>query len=188
MVIPFAPSAEWYASYLRAVASGLSADDAAVRACIAAGVVGKAFSRTLITGPQGPVRLTVPVDGGAGVLKRMGGGDGMLLPSPLLSDHGKWRREHLGAWNAAYGRTPYFPHLFPELESVYNSSEGESLAGFSLRLHRVAMRWRGSPFIDDENRVRLRGVMMEYETKVNSSVSIFDALFRLGRNTLFALL
>ena len=85
MVIPFAPSAEWYASYLRAVASGLSADDAAVRACIAAGVVGKAFSRTLITGPQGPVRLTVPVDGGAGVLKRMGGGDGMLLPSPLLS-------------------------------------------------------------------------------------------------------
>ncbi len=46
-MIPFAPSAEWYASYLRAVASGLSADDAAVRACTAAGVAGKAFPEPL---------------------------------------------------------------------------------------------------------------------------------------------
>ncbi len=40
---------------------------------------------------------------------------------------------------------PIFPASLPELESVYNSSEGVSLAGFSLRLHRIVMRWLGSP-------------------------------------------
>lgn len=188
MVIPFAPSAGWYACYFRAVALGLTADEAAARACVETEVMGKAFARSVITGPQGPERLSVPVDGGAGVLKRLGGALGASLPSPLLSDHGKWRREHLGAWNAAYGRTPYFQHLFPELESVYAASGRESLDGFNRRLHAIALRWLGSTACAVENRERLRGVIREYETKVNSSVSIFDALFRLGRNTIFALL
>lgn len=188
MVIPFAPPAGWYACYFRAVASGMAADEAAARACAVAGVSGKAFARSVITGPQGPERLSVPVEGGAGVLKRLGDARSASLPSPLLSDHGKWRREHLGAWNAAYGRTPYFPHLFPELESVYEASEGESLDGFNRRLHAIVLRWLDSTACAVEHCERLRGVIREYETKVNSSVSIFDALFRLGRNTIFALL
>ena len=91
------------------------------------------------------MRLTVPVDGGAGVLKRMVGGDGDCSPPLFFLTTAKWRREHLGAWDTAYGRTPIFPASLPGTGSVYNSSEGGSLAGFSLRLHRIVMRWLGSP-------------------------------------------
>lgn len=73
------------------------------------------YTRTIIESNsfEGMV-LTVPVAGGSSAAKR-------LKPSQLeISDHGDWTRIHLGAIEAAYGREPYFQHLFPEIASAIN--------------------------------------------------------------------
>ena len=73
---------------------------------------GKECARCMV---QGDMFLSVPVQGGASCLK----GRHVDVRSLLISDHGKWRQEHLGTWNAIYGKTPFFDHLFPEIKQVY---------------------------------------------------------------------
>lgn len=130
MVTPFGVTAEWVGVYLHSLRDGLGDEEARSAANHRCGVSGKLFARCAIaTGV-----LTVPVEGGGSVLKRRGA-------DPVLSEHGKWRREHLGAWNAAYGRTPYYAHLMPEIEAVYADSEGLRMEDFNSRLLRVALGW-----------------------------------------------
>ncbi len=71
------------------------------------------YTRTLIesNSHEGMV-LTVPVVGGSSAVKR-------LKPEQLeISGHGDWPRIHLGAIEAAYGREPYFLHLFPDIATI----------------------------------------------------------------------
>ena len=158
MVTPFGVPARWLASYLQGAAPDIE---------------GKQRARCLIKGGM----LTVPVAGGASVLKRRGA-------DPLLSDHGKWRREHLGAWQAAYGRTPYFEHLMPEIADVYAASVGMRLEEFNGRLLGIALRWLDEGSGADIE--RLQGVREEICAKIQPELSVFDALFRLGKAAVFA--
>lgn len=164
MKTPFAPSARWIVER--------------------SGARGKDFARTRIEGGM----LGVPVEGGAQVLKRYGA-------EPLLSEHGKWRREHLGAWQAAYGRTPYFIHLMPEIEAVYRESELETLTleEFNERLLRVAERWLqwdekvivpGAP--SGHTEPDFKAIAERLRGKIRWDHSIFEALFRFGKETRLA--
>lgn len=151
-------------------------------------VCGKEWARCLV---QGDLFLSVPVQGGASCLK----GRHVDVGSLLISDHGKWRQEHLGTWNAIYGKTPFFDHLFPEIKQVYTSYSNGTLGAFNSKLFELAMR-----FLDmrnlatDINEMQnsrpelIKQLRVEYETKVNLNYSIFDALFRLGRNTIWVLI
>ncbi len=143
----------------------------------------KALRRTLIKENR---LLSIPVEGGKNAL--------FIEEEPLLSEHGRWREVHLGAWNAAYGKTPYFPYLFPQMESVYRNMDIRLLADFNGELVKVAWQWlEPEVLLPDLERLRiahpLRFVELtkEFETKVNYNYSIFDALFRLGKDTVFAL-
>lgn len=137
--------------------------------------IGKETARCLIaTG-----RLTIPVEGGASVLKRKDA-------DPVLSEHGKWRREHLGAWSAAYGRTPFYAHLMPQIEKIYLNSESLTLDHFNRRLLEVACRWLDSRALEASG-CTIEAVRKEIRTKVDPQLSIFDAIFRLGKETVFAL-
>lgn len=171
MVTPFCPTARWVSAYMTARLGGAGETDARLQADRIESVEGKAFAHCQL--PE--MRLSVPVTGGASVLKRH-------TAEPVLSEHGKWRREHLGAWNAAYGRTPFFIHLMPQIAAVYNHSEGITLERFNSELLQVALSW-----IDGEE-LTLRGepydeVRKELKQKIDDSLSIFDAIFRLGRET-----
>lgn len=117
--------------------------------------------------------------GGASVLKRRGA-------DPVLSEHGKWRREHLGAWNAAYGRTPFFPYLMPQIEEVYRRSEGMTLGEFTAALLDVAVSWIEPEVLRADGEM-IQAVRTETDVKVDRSLSIFDAIFRLGKESAFAL-
>lgn len=135
------------------------------------------------------ILLSVPLVGGASVSKRLrAGSDATDL---RLSDHGKWRREHLGAFSAIYGRTPYFIHLFPGLERIYHDSESDdSFLAFAEALRKLTESWISDyPVIERESvrneAVRLR--RMELKTKVNTDLSIFDAIFRFGKETALCL-
>lgn len=161
MVTPFSLTPAWVGGALRGAPDLRHVGKEAARCDIATG------------------RLTVPVVGGAAVLK-------CRDANPLLSEHGKWRREHLGAWNAAYGRTPYFTHLMPQIEEVYADSEGITLDEFSRRLLGVALRWLDPEALTATGDT-IEAVRREIRAKVDPRLSIFDAIFRLGRETVFAL-
>lgn len=65
-----------------------------------------------ILGPNGLQQLSVPL---------VGETNAMRVPADqvLISNHHDWVHLHSGALLAAYGRTPYYPYLIPELLSVY---------------------------------------------------------------------
>lgn len=67
--------------------------------------------RYCIDGPNGVQRLTVPL---------VAETHNMATPMSQvrISEHGNWRRLHWGALYSAYGRTPYFDHIAPELEPI----------------------------------------------------------------------
>jgi len=173
MVTPLGVTSEWMGVYLHALRDGLCQEESRQTANHAYGVSGKQFARC----PISTGVLTVPVEGGGSVLKRHDA-------DPILSEHGKWRREHLGAWNAAYGRTPYYVHLMPEIEEVYMHSEGLRLEEFASRLLDVARDWLDSDAIGAP---LPESVREEVRRHIRLNLSIFDALFRLGRETVLGL-
>ena len=160
MVTPFGPSARWLLT--------------------GEGVTGKEFARMHILSAGRETVLSVPVEGGANALKRRDA-------SPAISGHGKWRREHLGALETAYSRTPYYPHLIPEIEAVYALPDGTLLEEFNRRLLEVALRWCDCGVSPEEMPRHVLAYGRETATKINLNLSIFDALFRFGKDTGIAL-
>ena len=181
LIWPFAASAGWWRIYVGELAAGFTPEEASARACRLTHTAGKDFARATISGD---VRLAVPVEGGAHLLKR-----GYDLP---LSDHGKWRREHLGAWQAAYGRTPFSEHLMPRIAAVYRLSEEQpmTLGRFNRELAQVAESWLTADGVLADiaaQQERLAPVFDSTIVKVNTERSIFDAIFRLGKETIFGI-
>lgn len=185
MVTPLTVTAGWLRQYAAALGDGMEPHRARIEATRLSGISGKEFAHCRISTGT----LTVPVSGGAGVLKRHGA-------DPPLSEHGKWRREHLGAWNAAYGRTPYYIHLMPEIEGVYARSEGMTLEQFNSALLEVALGWLDtSVWVADTEGTdgsltqaqRLGEVRAEARGRIDERLSIFDTIFRLGRYGVFAI-
>lgn len=169
MVTPFGPSTQWVREYVRGSISGKPDENSRREAGLLTGLKGKDYAHCLLWDR----RLTIPVEGGGKVLKNKDA-------NPLLSEHGKWRREHKGAWLAAYGRTPFYHHLIADIEEVYDSSDGLSLETFNRRLLGVALQWIDPSvvFADDDTTTAIR---TELEERIDISLSIFDAIFRLGK-------
>lgn len=129
----------------------------------------------------GPLTLTVPVAGGSRALKRR------PWDSLEVSDHGRWQHVHLGALDAAYGRTPYFIHYFPAIEAVISDTPPllstlcariDAAVTAALRIDRLA------PELSAHAAIR-RG--RELLPLVDPALSILDQLFRLGPEAIFLL-
>lgn len=194
--IPFFPSFSWYAALLE-VKPETQEDERKriIRANSILKMSNRDMARTLISGNSGPMMLTVPVEGGSGMLKK-----GISPYSLSLSNHGNWRDNHLRALEASYGKTPFFIHLMPGIEKVYEESFA-TLGQLSDAIHRTLIA-----FISDEGdsilseslsqflkakpeiyeKIRKRGP--EIREGINSKLSIIDALMRYGRETLCALI
>ncbi len=147
----------------------------------------KILARTVIEGGR---VLSVPVAGGSGILKHATADPDKIL----ISGHGRWRQEHLGAINAIYGKTPYFTHIFPEIKRIYDEKSYGTLGEFNRSLFDFVVDFLNieslRPSINEmktRNPSRFRQLKMEFERKVNINYSIFDALFRLGKNTAFVI-
>lgn len=171
MVTPFLVTSRWLEVYLHELDLGLKETKARHEADRLCGICGKLFAH----GALSSLTLTVPVEGGASTLKKP-------EAEPLLSDHGKWRREHLGAFAAVYGRTPYFQHLMPEIAEIYDGSHEITLEDFNSRLLQLAIKWI-DPSIRNQMHGSLQKVRKETADRLNFDISIFDALFRLGKIT-----
>ena len=188
---PYLASVSWYAQWLGARLDGLSGDEAVSVANKATTVSGKDFVRCRIKGQSAPTLLTLPVEGGSSRLKRTSG-----IPRLSLSEHGNWRHSHMGALNAAYGRSPYFQHFMPMLEKVYASGE-KSLEGFNGLVHLALV---GMLFGDTSPEAVMQSVRIyppqgragergkEIACGLNPGISVIDLLMTHGRESLLPLL
>ncbi len=147
------------------------------------------YTRTRIEAntPEGMV-LTVPVVGGGSAAKR-------LKPSDLeISEHGDWTRIHLGAIEAAYGREPYFQHLFPEIAKVI-ADHPKHLVSLNVLLLGKMMDFLGYRDAIEEIRKlrethpqRCTDIERRLLLKVNPAHSFIEPLFRLGPDAIFLLM
>lgn len=88
------------------------------------------YNRVTLCGADGcELQLTIPVTGGINAVKY---GDPHLW---RCADDKNWRHRHLGAINAAYGRTPFFQHFFPEIEAVITDTSVSSVEVLNARLY-----------------------------------------------------
>ncbi|MDE6342830.1 MAG: WbqC family protein [Muribaculaceae bacterium] len=150
---------------------------------------GRDYTRTLVGSnrAEGQV-LTVPVEGGSSAVKRG------PVSSLRVSGHGDWPRIHLGALEAAYGKEPYFAHLFPEIAEVI-ADYPESLTELNGRLLGVMLSFAGyADEIEHLRSLRLRhplrvaGIAGRLEAGCDISHSYLEPLFRFGRDAIFLLL
>lgn len=163
----------WMRAYNAEIAKGAGRDEAIRRASRQYPCEGKGRSRIRLASG---ITLTLPVEGGAKGLRTAGA-------DPVLSEHGKWRREHLGALLALYGRTAWYIHLIPRVEALYDKSCGMRLSQFAEGMLQIALS------VTDTQEMlpsRLRGAAEEAGREMEGELSIFDALFRLGRGCTLA--
>lgn len=147
------------------------------------------LTRTLLKDNR---QLIVPVEGGGSALKRaLHRGD---ISGLRLSNHGRWRDEHLGTLSALYGKAPYYPHIMDRIETVYRNSNDILLADFNLALIEIANNMLNLsetlPALREMQKhapARFEALHNEISKKINPDYSIFDALFRLGKESIFGL-
>lgn len=128
--------------------------------------------------------LTIPVVGGSSTLKRRD----LDYNSVLISAHDDWQRRHLGAWNAVYGKTPYFIHIFPELEKIYNEFSYGKLIDFNRKINDLAFSLMDFENLKDYVEKaygfeldKTRRLREDIEHHVKMDKTVYDALFRYGR-------
>ena len=146
------------------------------------------YTRTLIESNSAEgIVLTVPVAGGSSATKR-------LLPEELrISGHGDWTRIHLGALEAAYGREPYFQHLFPDIASaIENYPEHLSMLNVMLmtKMFGFVDYHNSAPEIErlrKSNPRRCADITGRLESCINPDHSFLEPLFRLGPDAIFLL-
>lgn len=190
---PFMPPTEWYVQWWRARLDGKDDPESIAEANGMMERVDKKytrnFSRCKICMADGREQmLSVPLDGGAKALR--GGKD---VGENTISDHGNWRHVHLGAINAAYGKTPFFPHLLPEIEEAYRHSYGK-LEEFNIAIHRALSSFiiNGSEpdalrRVSEGNISRAVSIGLEMAEKTEKDRSILDLIMKFGPETLLYL-
>ena len=139
-------------------------------------------NRYLIKTSQGPLELSIPLQGGRGVRA--------LIQDVKMDDRLPWRTNHLQSLETAYRSTPYYEYLAPEIKQIYRMPT-DSLWNFNLELIRWAfsvLRW--------EKPIELTNSYQEYEPNGNVidrrgifkkqeeiSFSILHYLFHFGPET-----
>lgn len=143
------------------------------------------YMRTTIITSAGRQMLSVPIVGGTSVVKRQPPDEWMI------SDHGHWTRVHLGALEASYSRTPFFPHFFPGLHRLI-VNHPQSAMEFTDNIR----QWICECLDFDKNFPAMLELKRMHPELVDSrfnqllkyvdpEISIVDPLFRFGREMIF---
>lgn len=134
----------------------------------------------------GDTLLTVPVEGGARALKAHARGSGMALQVSL---HGRWPHVHLGALEALFGRTPFFPHYFPDVAEII-SRPPALLADLTGGIDRIVRRALNLDALLPLLEAPAPAVITESKRiarHTEASAPMLEALFRFGPEAIFLL-
>ncbi len=188
-MVPYIASFRWYCHWMRGMLSGLDDNLARGEASRLCGVRSKLWCRTTCPSPSGgPVILSVPIVGGASAIKRN-------LPwSMIVSDHGDWPRNHLGAFEAAYGRTPFYRHLEPDMRRILRDAPEKPLHEVCEGIHLTVCRMLAIPEILAPLRQALadrpstlREIAKGLSAMIDPEENLLGILSEYGPDTLFSL-
>lgn len=90
-----------------------------------------------IIGPNGRQTLAIPVEHGTRAAE-------CSVREMRIAEHGGWRRVHWGAIFSAYGRTPFFEYIAPELQAIYTRGD-RWLWDFNMALHELMVEFLDLP-------------------------------------------
>ena len=193
MIPPYLASLGAYRAWMRARLAGASDAEAWRRVADGMSRAGRrCLPRTLVAGAhgQGPLTLSVSISGGASVIKRG-------HPEEWgISMHGRWTAVHLGALDAAYSATPFYPHLRDAFSALLRQvGEGDSFGSLTTALHRecsLLLDLEGIipalRSVAGESQGRLRKLAEEKSVGLHTDLAFLDVICRRGREAVFALL
>ena len=184
---PYLPSAGWYKDWLKSFADGADDSNAIIYAN-EKGKVTRELARTLIKDASDrDLILSIAVEGGARQLRV-----GDKIKEICLSEHGDWRHNHLNAIASAYGKKPFFPHIFPNLKNIYEDLTLIKLEDFNLNLHQLMVSWLMSSLKrDDFNLFQINSVLIErgkeYRAVINPKISLLDTIMNIGNESILGI-
>lgn len=82
-------------------------------------------NRYIIDSAQGPLTLSIPLSKGKNEKKP--------IRDVTMSFETDWKRLHLISLKSSYGSAPYFDHIYPEIESLYEKT-GKFLFEFNFEI------------------------------------------------------
>ncbi len=187
--VPYLATQQWYAEWLRLRLQGCGESEARAGASAACGLRARDFTHCELPSAESKIRLSVAVEGGGNVLKR-------LPPESVsLSGHGRWPSVHLGALNAVYGRSAYFDHLHDRLTAAYTDVEGRPLSALCDRLHDVQIALaipqgmlQYLSALPSEQEAHLRNICADYAHAYRAELPFLDLLMHYGPDAIFVLL
>ncbi len=189
-VIPYFPSLSDVRAYAAARLGG-AAEQEALRS-LTEGKRPREICRTTVAGAHGqpPLMLSAAIEGGSSVVKRG------RPHTWRISTHGHWPRLHLGALEAAYGNTAYFPHLYPEIAAILaNVSAGDPFPELTARLNKLLMDFiEAEQFIkiylesDSQKQKILQLIAKENLTFATYELGFIDVIFKKGPESMLWLL
>lgn len=188
IMFPLAPSAIWYSLYLRGLNLNLKPEEAAEQANRSLKSA-KDFSRfQILDANLHPLTLSVAIEGGARQLRVPD-----KIPELLLSEHGNWRKIHLGALESVLGKKPFYRYLETPLREIYMNEELGSLRDFNAAIFGMldSFLMKKIPIVAltsfSENKV-LKERGREIAGEISPECSILQAIAIHGKEALLGIL
>lgn len=131
----------------------------------------------------GGLRLVVPVAGGISAVKHGNPEDWIVSP------HGNWPKNHWGAIEAAYSRTPFFGHYAGALHDILMEPHA-SFAALTGGIHQLFRSFLDFSLLGDSAAAgpAVAGYARELCDDARPDISFLDALMRFGPDAIFLLL
>lgn len=149
----------------------------------------KDFGRFLLYDSRGETGIhSVAVEGGGRQLRSFA-----KMEALRLSEHGDWRKLHLGALDAILGRKPFYRYLEPKLKKIYLNSELKTLRDFNFAIFEVLFSFlmeNVSPSIirNNEHRPEIKMRGKEISETLKGDETILQGIATFGKETLLGLL
>ena len=184
---PLAPSAIWMRDFLHGFSSGLSEEDAIIEANKKL-PSSKEFGRFILFDNKASIHiLSVAIEGGSRQLRNT-----YKIGNLMLSDHGDWRKVHLGAIEAYLGRTPFYRHIEQNIRNVYEDGRLNSLKNFNSAIFNVlksfligSLEPASFEIFNEKEVLKQRGI--EISKRINREESVLQALAHHGKESLLGL-
>lgn len=157
-------------------------------------------NRCIITGPNGPQTLTIPVEKPST--------HKCLMRDLRISEHGNWRHLHWNALESSYGKSPFFEYYADDLRPFYTERRYPFLCEFNLQLTHTLLQ-----LLDIEAEIELTDHYMQTDLQqwaepsmlrelpyptyyqvfaqrngFQSHLSILDLLFNMGPESVLVLM
>lgn len=185
---PLAPSCLWWTNFLKEFLICKETLEAVAQADKTLTSL-KDLARFSLKEASGDIiTLSIPLEGGGRQLRNP-----QKLNGLKISEHGEWRKNHMGAIEACLGKTPFFRYIEDPILKIIQDKKISLLRDFNIAIFRVLFSFLFENVTLEhiekfqENRaIKERG--LEIANNLDCNLSCLEAISRFGRETLLGLM